>query len=530
VRLVSPETMLRLDRESAAAGGPPTPELMERAGAAAFEAIRRRFSSAWAGRVVLLCGPGNNGGDGFVVARHLAAAEARRVRAVLVGPRGQVRGDAAGALAALTAAAPPVMVEAADERALGSALAPFDGAGRPGLDLAVDALFGTGLARPLEGVYRAAVEWLNRCGAPVVALDLPSGVHAGTGRVLGAAVRATRTLTFGLAKLGLALQPGAALAGALEVLDVGHPPALLEAAPADRLLDQVELGPVIRRLLPRDPAGHKGTYGHVLVVAGAPGTAGAAALAALGALRGGAGLVTVAAPDSLRPALEAKLWEAMVRPLGDGEGGALDLGALDGVLSLAAERDAVVLGPGLGARAGTAALVREAARRVTAPTVLDADGLNGLGGPAGLAALRNAAGPRVLTPHPGEMARLLGRPAREIEADRPAAAREAAERSGAVVLLKGSRTLVASPDGALAVNPTGNPAMASGGMGDVLAGLVGALLGQGLGPAAAAELGAYLHGLAGDLGAAEVGPAGLLATDVASRLPGALAALAREAT
>ncbi len=520
MKLVSPETMARLDRESAAAGGPTTAELMARAGAAAFEAIRRRFPSEWAGRVAVLCGPGNNGGDGFVVARHLAAAGARRVRAVLLGRREQVRGDAAGALAALLEAAPRVLVEAPEDGALAGAL------GAAGWDLAVDALFGTGLARPLEGGYRTAVEWLNAFHGPVVAIDLPSGVDAATGRVLGAAVRATVTLTLGLAKLGLALLPGAALAREVVVLDIGHPAALAAAAPGDRLLDPAELGAAVRRLLPRDPAGHKGTYGHVLVVAGAAGTAGAAALAALGALRAGAGLATVAAPASLCPALEAKLWEAMVRPLPEGADGALDASALAEVLDLAAARDAVVLGPGLTTRPGAAAVIREAARRLAVPTLLDADGLNALGGPEELAGLRGAAGPRVLTPHPGEMGRLLGRGTREVEADRPAAARAAAAASGAVTLLKGARTLVARPDGALAVNPTGNPAMASGGMGDVLSGVIGALLAQGLDAAAAAELGAYLHGAAGDLGAAEVGPAGLLATDVAARIPRALAALA----
>ncbi len=521
MKLVTPETMLRLDRESAAAGGPPTPELMARAGQAAFDAIRRRFPSESSGRAVLLCGPGNNGGDGFVVARHLVRAGTRQVRVVLVGRRDQVKGDAAGALAGLDEAAPGLVVEAPDASVLRAALA----AG--GVDLAVDALFGTGLARPLEGVHRAAVEWLDVLRAPVVAIDIPSGVHAGTGAILGVAVRARLTLCFGLAKLGLALQPGASLAGQVEVLDIGHPKALLDAAPGDRLLDLDELAPALRRLLPRDPSGHKGTYGHVLVVAGALGTAGAAALAALGALRTGAGLVTVAAPASLRPALETKLWEAMIRPLPEGPEGAVDTAAVPILLELAAARDAVVLGPGLTTRPGAVEVVRELTRRVERPLLLDADGLNALGGPEGLAALEGAAGPRVLTPHPGEMGRLLGRTAHEVEADRPAAARAAAAASGAVALLKGSRTLVARPDGALAVNPTGNPAMASGGMGDVLSGIIGALLAQGLDAASAAEVGAWLHGAAGDLGAEEVGPAGLLATDVALRIPRVLAVLAR---
>jgi NAD(P)H-hydrate epimerase len=286
--------------------------------------------------------------------------------------------------------------------------------------------------------------------------------------------------------------------------------------------------PALRRLLPRDPSGHKGTYGHVLVVAGAPGTAGAAALAALGALRGGAGLVTVAAPASVRVGLEARLWEAMVRPLPDGDEGALEPAAIDLLLDLAEARDAVVLGPGLGTRPGTVLVVRELVRRASRPMVLDADGLNALAGPGGGDPLRTASGPRLLTPHPGEMARLLGVTVADVEADRPRAAREAASAFEAVALLKGSRTLIARQDGRLAVNPTGNPAMASGGMGDVLAGLIGALLAQRLPAPDAAELGAYLHGMAGDLGAAEIGPAGLLATDLAARLPRALAALAAE--
>jgi NAD(P)H-hydrate epimerase len=512
IRLATAEAMRQADRRVTERYGVPSLVLMENAGRGAADAIERRFGPAGGRRVVVVAGKGNNGGDGLVVARHLAGRGAR-VHVWLVGRAADVRGDAAANLEAVRRAGLP-LAEAADSAGLAdlpSALADAD--------LVVDALLGTGVSGRATGATADAIEVLNGAGRPVCALDLPSGLSADHGRLLGPAVRAQVTVTFGLPKLALFLHPAAAYAGDVELVDLGVPRAWLEEGLDVGLLEAEDAA----ALLPRRPAdSHKGHSGHLLVVAGSLGKTGAAVLAALGALRGGAGLVTCAVPASQQPIVAAHLAEAMTEPLPETEAQTLSAKAIDRVLELAGRMDAVALGPGAGLEPETQAALRDLVLAVDRPMVVDADALTALTGQLGR--LRDARGPRLLTPHPGEAGRLLGRSAADVQADRIGSARALAEASGAWVVLKGAGTLVASPgasDVAVVVNPTGNPGMATGGMGDVLTGVAGSLLVQGLGPEAALRAAVYLHGLAADLVAAERGDVGLLASDVAHALPAA---------
>ncbi len=484
--------MARVDADAIERLGLPGRVLMETAGRAVAEVLRRRFPDSR--RPLVVCGPGNNGGDGLVVARVLHEWDARCVPLVLASsPGGRQSAEARANHELLLESG--IEVLGRDEKDAATLL------GR--CDLIVDALFGVGLTRPLEGGTAELIRALGAADLPVVAVDLPSGMSGDSGRALGVALRADLVITLGLPKLGLVVQPPGA---PVEVVDIGLPAASIARAGIRQWLVTRALA---RRLLPaRPPGGHKGTFGHVLVVGGSAGKTGAVALASEGALRSGAGLVTAALPAALAAGGELRV-EAMSIALESGPGSARQ------VLEALRERDALVIGPGLGPDAG---LVREILAGCACPAVVDADGLNALGGdPAGI---RPDAG-RVLTPHPGEAARLLGCRTPEVQADRPAAARALAARSGAVAVLKGSRTLIAAPDGALWVNPTGGPGLATGGTGDVLAGCIGGLLAQGCAPLDAARLGVWLHGVAGDLGP----DAGGLAAEVAARLPLARRAL-----
>jgi NAD(P)H-hydrate epimerase len=389
-------------------------------------------------------------------------------------------------------------------------------------DLIVDALLGTGLSAPATGPYRTTIEAINDAGRPVIAVDLPSGIHADTGAVLGTAVRAALTITFGLPKLGLYVGAGIDHAGEVHVADIGIPPRYVDAVESRITLLTMDS---VRRLLPkRIPSAHKGTYGHVGLIAGSVGKTGAAALAAAGALRAGAGLVTVATAASQPPIVAGLVVEAMTAPLAEGAPGFIGQGAWDVVTELVASRDAVAVGPGVGLDAETQELVRRLVVEGRVPTVIDADGLTALAGHLDI--LRSAPAPRCLTPHPGEMARLLGASVAEVQRDRIAVARDFATSYRAHVVLKGAVSVIAAPDGTVLLNPTGNPGMASGGTGDVLTGVVGALLARGLAPSDALASAVYLHGLAGDIAAARVGEESLIARDVVAALPEAFLRLA----
>lgn len=508
--LVDAEGMRALDRHTIDTLGVPGEVLMESAGRAVAEAVLRRLSGAGSRTVVVVCGSGNNGGDGLVVARHLHQVGVD-VRTVVLGDPDRLSGDAA----------------ANRDRALRSGVH-FEGEDLqlPEQGIIVDAILGTGLSRPVEGAVADAIAHVNAArdaGAGdvvVLAVDLPSGLSAETGQPLGVAVRADETLTIGLPKLGLTLEPGRSLAGAVSVARIG----IADEAPDARIRAELWTSAGAARHLPTRPLdAHKGTFGHVLVVAGSQGKTGAAALAARGAGRGGAGLVTIACPAGLNDILEVKCTEAMTAPVADTPERALAAAAEDAVLALAAERDVVAMGAGVGRSHETGSLMRALAKRLERPLVIDADGLFALS--EAPSALVGREAPTVLTPHPGEAANLLGCSAAEVNRDRVAAARSLAETTGAVVLLKGAATIAAAPDGRIIVNPTGGPALAAGGSGDVLLGMVAAYLGQGLPALEAAALGAWVHGAAADRLGREAGAAGVMATDVADRVPAVVAAL-----
>lgn len=490
--------------------------LMENAGRAVVEVMVRRWPALVGSRIAIFAGPGNNGGDAMVIARLLQQRGARPQVLLLAEPA-SLRGDAAANLVALQQLPVPLEI-VVDARRL-AALAPAVLAA----DLVVDGIFGTGLSREVGGLAAQAIALINRCSAPVVAVDAPSGLNSDSGEILGTAVRADLTVTFALAKPGLFTWPGRDWAGEVEVVDIGIPSGVwqsmglgMDLGLGPELLDKSELGRWVPR---RRPGSHKGSHGHLLLLAGSAGKTGAALLAARGALRSGVGLVTACVPKDLYPIFAGAAWELMsvLLPRSTTAATVADLPTVTAAL---AGKNALVLGPGLGTEPATAALVNALYREQELPLVVDADALNILA--AGPKSALPPPGVRILTPHPGEMARLLQTTNAAIQAGRrQAAARLAVDRQ-VLVVLKGAQTVIAAPDGRLAVNPTGNPGLATGGMGDVLAGLIGGLLCQGLTPWQAACLGGYLHGLAGDILAADTGlEFGFLASEVADTLPAA---------
>ena len=507
MKVVTAHTMQQLDRRAINDYGIAGQELMENAGQACAERIVRDFSLPDGNYAVILAGKGNNGGDGYVIARQLVQ-KGWQVLVIVLAERREINGDALTKLELL----PATLVSFCPQQ---GELTAHHATDLQRATVLVDALLGTGLNNDLQGVYREAVSLINASPATVVAVDIPSGVHGTSGAILGQAVKADLTVSFGCAKLGQLLYPGASQIGRLEVVDIGIPPQLLAEAEAYDYLDEE----VVAQLLhPRDRQAHKGSFGHCLLIAGSTGKSGAAALAANAAVRAGAGLVTLACPAIIHPILELKTTEAMTAPLPDNASGLLSDAALPQLEQLLDDKDAVALGPGIGRQPQTIRLVHRLVETITLPLVIDADGLNAVAEEIDL--LQRKASPRlVLTPHPGEMARLLGRALPEAPDARIEVARQFAASHGVYLILKGARTIIAAPDGRLAINGSGNPGMASGGTGDVLTGVLTALLGQGLSPWQACQLGVFVHGLAGDLVAADKGEIGMQAGDLVEALP-----------
>jgi ADP-dependent NAD(P)H-hydrate dehydratase / NAD(P)H-hydrate epimerase len=506
--------MGQADRRTIQECGIPGAVLMENAGAAVAAAIRQRFPAAR--RLVVLCGRGNNGGDGFVAAKRLSELQPA---VYLAGSRSDVKGDARTHMEAY-AQSGGMLAELGDVTAWQEARETVQRA-----DLVVDALLGTGLRDAPAGLVAQIIQDLAQSRTAIVAVDVPSGLPSDTGEVPWQTVRAALTVTFAAPKVGHVLPPACERVGELMVADIGIPPAVL-AGTGTRLW-LLEAGDAARAFPRREPGAHKGTFGHVLVVAGSVGKTGAAVLSACGALRAGAGLVTVATAAPALPLVAAGRPELMTEALpvsGDGE---LDRQAIGRALALADKKDAVVLGPGLGQAPATRDFIRAFVAECAAPLVIDADGLNALAPsrsskePAA-AVLQKRSAATVVTPHPGEMARLLGSDSATVQKSRLQVARGFAAESRATVVLKGYRTVVAEPAGRAAVNPTGNPGMATGGTGDVLSGILGALLARGLDPWTAAAAGVYVHGLAGDVAARRLGQESLLAGDLVEALPEAI--------
>lgn len=494
-RALTAAEMRAVDAASAPHGMPGA-VLMENAGEALAQAALKE--AAPGGRFFILCGLGNNGGDGLVVARKLAG-RGRTVFVELTGPGSALKGDALRNLEAL--------------EACGISPAPLlpELAAGPG-DVVIDALLGTGLSRAPEGRIADAIGRISSwraAGAKVVSADLPSGLDSDTGHAHSPCVTADVTTAFGYVKLGQAMEPGASRCGRLEIIDVGVPRAAERVVPGPGVF-LLEEGDVRGRIPKRRSDSHKGTFGHVLLVAGSWGKTGAAALAALGALRGGAGLVTVATrPEALVPIMQHAPEIMGVELVDEGPLGHRDL---DRLLDAAEGKQAVVFGPGIERGDETWKLLGAFLEELACPCVLDADALNALAGHLEL--LREAKGELLLTPHPGEMGRLLNLTTAEVQKNRVSLARAFAVDHQVLLALKGARTLIARQDGAVFINPTGNAGLATGGTGDVLAGLCGALLAQGLSTEDAAVAGVWVHGLAGDLEKERRGEMGLIASDL----------------
>jgi NAD(P)H-hydrate epimerase len=509
------EEMRRLERFAIEECRIPGLILMENAGRGSVDAMAAHFGDLTDKAVTIVAGPGNNGGDGLVIARHLLQRGARPTIYLLVNPD-QLPDDAAANLAMVRNLDIPFFVTE------NLAKIPALREGLTECKLIVDAIFGIGLTRPLTGHYAEAVTSINAAGHTVVSVDIPSGLASDNGQYMGNCVKADLTTTFGLAKPGHFLGNGPEVTGTLEIIDISLPAKSVFAANLKtELVDENTVRPW---LVPRPNSAHKGTFGHLLVLAGSSGKTGAALLCGRGALRSGVGLLTLAAPVTLCDILATALPEAMTTALPDSPDGHASFTDLSMILAHLTRKTALVLGPGLGRAAASGRLVAELYRQVELPMVVDADGLNLLVDQG--CDLRIAAGPRILTPHPGEMARLTGSPTRQIQADRLGCARDFAAAHQVWLVLKGAATVIASPEGQVAINSSGNQLLAAGGSGDVLAGVIGSLLAQGSAPWQAATLGVYVHGRAADLVRSEKGwPLGLLASELADRLPETFSAL-----
>lgn len=517
MKVVTAKEMRELDRRAEAEYGIPSLMLMENAGAGAVREMERYFPRLYRSRVAVLCGKGNNGGDGLVVARHLAN-RGIPIQVLLLAKKEEFKGDASTNLRIAEKAGVPLaeVATVSDLHAHREALVTSD--------LIVDGILGTGLTGPARGISAEAIQLVNNLGRPVVALDLPSGLGSDDGRVQEPCVRADLTLTFALPKRSLLLFPAARFAGEIRVVDIGIPRILLSDPKLPVNLTEHEA--VRATFPPRDPDAHKGTYGHVLVLAGSPGKTGAAALCSLGALRVGAGLVTLALPEGLNEVVEAKLTEVMTVGLPETEERTVALQARDDLLNLMEGKRVLALGPGISTHPQTTHLVVELIRSAKIPLVIDADGVNCLARHKEV--LTRASVPVILTPHPGELSRFLWVPKEEVVEKRIPMAQKVAATYNVYLVLKGAQTLIAEPGGAVHINPTGNPGMATGGVGDVLTGMIAGLVSQGLPPGLAAVAGVYLHGLAGDLACQQLGPEAMIATDLLEKLPEAFRAVKDE--
>ncbi|MBF0370347.1 MAG: NAD(P)H-hydrate dehydratase [Magnetococcales bacterium] len=509
-KLLTSEQMREADRQTIEALGLPGVVLMENAGAGVVELLRTRLPDLPQRRVLVLAGRGNNGGDGFVIARRLKMSGVS-AQVILFGRGEQLQGDARINWQVFQNLRGRVIEIAGEE------VPEFFNGILAHSGVVVDAVFGTGLKKPVAGVIGEIFQRVNRSGKPVIAVDIPSGVSADSGQVLGEALQADWTVTFAAEKIGHRTYPGAELSGEVMTVPIGIPDKFIDI-PAHRVARNLPDDLVIPQ---RPEAGHKGSFGHLLVVAGGEGKAGAAVLTASGALRTGPGLVTVASPRSVQDQVATQLTEAMTLPLPeDGKTGGLGAGAVDKIRHCNLEPDALALGPGLGINHAIHGIVLEIIERWDVPTVVDADALNVFSGAAdeiaALAGSRSA--PLVLTPHPGELGRILGCSVVEIQGDRLGVACQHAARWGVWLVLKGAGTVIAAPTGEAWINDSGNSGLAAGGSGDLLTGIIGGLLTQGWPVESAVRAGVWLHGAAADAAVVESGPAGLMARDLLPHL------------
>lgn len=517
MKIVTREQMQEIDRITTLEYGLSSAILMENAGIQAFLAIKDYLQqidevAPLAGvKIAVLCGGGNNGGDGFVIARHLFN-HGVRVTIYLLTTEEKIRGDALINLEAARQFGVPIQIVTNSDEL--NAIIPQLQHNK----VIIDAILGTGLIGQVKGLYGSAIKIINEIFVPVIAIDIPSGLDANTGMPLGEAVHAAITVTFGLPKVGMMIPHEIEYVGKLVVANISFPPQLIDH---ERLKINLMSHEEIVPLIPKHPVtAHKGSCGKVFVLAGSVGMTGAAALCSEAALRVGAGLVTLGIPESLNHIMEVKLTEVMTIPLPQTPDAGFSQQGYERIINFCESMNAVAIGPGIGRNTDTEELIKKLILELKIPMVIDADAIFALA--LQLDILRHKNAPAVITPHPGEMAHLLGITINEVQNNRIAIAQKFAEEYDTTVVLKGAGTIIADPDGNIWINPTGNQGMATAGCGDVLTGMISGLIAQGLSAPDAARLGVFLHGLAGDIKAKEKGYLPLIASDVSSGIPEAI--------
>ncbi len=506
MKIVTRKQMQEIDRVVPVQYGISGAILMENAGIQAFLTIKEYLGQVEGIKIAVLCGSGNNGGDGFVVARHLLNHGAR-VKIYLLVPEEKVKGDALLNLNAARQFGVPIQVITSEDELNAVALE------LKHVGLIIDALLGTGASGEVKGLFAGIIDIINSLAIPIIAIDIPSGLDADTGMSLGHTVQATITVTFGLPKIGLTIPPGIKYTGKLLVANIGFPKELLtQESIKINLLTPKNM----TEHIPHHPVdAHKGLCGKAFILAGSIGMTGAAALCSEAALRIGAGLVTLGIPESLNQIMEVKLTEVMTLPLPQTSSAAFSQQGYEKIVRYCENMDVLAIGPGVGRDEDTKRLLERLILHLKTPMVIDADALFAIAGQTGqIDVLKHKNAPAIITPHPGEMAYLLGCRTKDVLDNRIDVAQKFAEEHDTIVVLKGSRTIIADPSGHIWINPTGNQGMATAGCGDVLSGMISGLIAQGLSVPEAARLGVFLHGLAGDIKAEEKGTLSLIASDV----------------
>jgi len=513
LKLVDAATIRSIDEDAIKIYGMDDLVLMENAGRGTAEIILRELSDKTS-NIAVISGKGNNGGDGYVVARYLANY-GLKVTLFILTELNDIKGAALQNLNIWRNMGGDVAYILSEKEIAGHEAALRHAT------LIVDSIFGTGLSSEIRGHYAKMIDLINELGKTVISIDVPSGLDSSTGRILGRCVKAKWTATMAASKIGLFLYPGAYYAGKVEIVDIGIPRILIENKGISwNLIDNQG---VADRLIPYSWVSHKGSFGHLLVLGASPGKTGAVCLTAMGAMRCGSGLVTIGIPGSLNPIVETKTTEVMTCPLPETASCTLGDVSFEAIEKLMGGKAAIAIGPGLMSTYETTGLLVKVLENTTIPLVVDADAINAIAGCT--ECLARAGSDVILTPHPGEMARLASIETKAVQRDRVGVAKGFALKNNVIVVLKGARTVIASPEGEVFINPTGNPGMATAGTGDVLTGIIGGFLAQGYKPLDAAIVGVYIHGSAGDLAMRDKGVAGMIATDLLNRVPKALVSM-----
>lgn len=517
MKVVTAAQMRDIDKKAIGGCGIPGIVLMENAGINVLRCMEEHFGDLSGKHITIVAGKGNNGGDGFVVARHLKNKGVDPT-VIILADKGSIKGDAGTNLkVALNSGIDVKSVP--NDKSLNKDIRIL----LRHSHIIVDAILGTGITDPVKGFFEKVINYINSTNKPIVSVDIPSGLSADKGEIIGTCIKANLTVTLALPKVSLLTYPAASMAGILKVVDISIPDKIIDDSKTN--IYTVEGSDVSALLKPRRADAHKGDFGHAFIVAGSPGKTGAATLTSLGALQAGAGLVTLAVPESLNPIIEAKLTEVMSLPVQETKNHTFSKGAIKDILSFSKGKSAVALGPGISTDDETVDMVMDLIKKVDVPLVIDADGVNALS--QDIKVLKKVKAPIIITPHPGEMSRLTKSSSAWVQKNRIVVASSFAKEYKVYVVLKGKNTIISAPDGSTFINLTGNPAMASGGSGDVLTGMIVGHISQGLSLLDAAKVSVYLHGLAADVVAYDNNKEVVIATDILDALPNAFSRVKR---